>query len=73
MDSFAVVTDHKSLKRVWAKDLPDVQNVRLRCYRERLTGYNFQIEWCEGKTNEIADALSRAPVFSAKKQILQIL
>ena len=29
MDSFTVVTDHKPLKGVWAKDLPDVQNVCL--------------------------------------------
>ena len=47
--------------------MPDVQNVRLRRYRERLTGYTFKIEWREGKTNEIADALSRAPVFPASE------
>ena len=49
------------------KEIPDVENVRLRRYRERLTGYTFQIEWREGKTNEIADALSRAPVFPANE------
>ena len=67
MENFTVVTDHKPLKGVFAKDLPDVQNVRLRRYRERLTGYTFKIEWREGKTNEIADALSRAPVFPASE------
>ena len=63
MDTFKVITDHKPLKGVFQKDLPDVENVRLRRYRKKLTEYNFQIEWREGKLNEIADALSRAPVF----------
>ena len=67
MENFTVVTDHKPLKGVWKKEIPDVENVRLRRYRERLTGYTFQIEWREGKTNEIADALSRAPVFPANE------
>ena len=62
---FTVVTDHKPLKGVFAKELPDIDNIRLRRYRERLTGYNFDISWREGKTNQIADALSRAPVFPA--------
>ena len=30
MENFTVVTDHKPLKGVFAKDLPDFQNVRLR-------------------------------------------
>ena len=67
MENFIVVTDHKPLKGVWKKDLPDIDNVRLRRYRERLNGYTFHIEWREGKTNEIADALSRAPVFPANE------
>ena len=57
-------TFHCSEKKgVWAKELPDIDNIRLRRYRERLTGYNFDLSWQEGKTNQIADALSRAPVF----------
>ena len=67
MDHFTVVTDHKPLKGVWAKELPDIENIRLRRYRERLTGYNFDLSWREGKTNHIADALSRAPVFPANE------
>ena len=63
MDHFTVITDHKPLKGVFAKELPDIENARLRRYRERLTGYNFDLSWREGKTNHIADALSRAPVF----------
>ena len=67
IDHFTVETDHKPLKGVFAKELPDVDNVRLRRYREKLTGYNFDLSWCEGKTNQIADALSRAPVFPASE------
>ena len=63
MENFRVVTDHKPLKGVFSKALPDVENARLRRYRERLTEFTFDIEWREGKSNEIADALSRAPVF----------
>ena len=63
MDHFTVVTDHKPLKGVFAKELPEIENARLRRYRERLTCYNFELSWREGKTNLIADALSRAPVF----------
>ena len=63
MDHFTVITDHKPLKGVFAKELPDIENAIVRRYRERLTGYNFDLSWREGKTNHIADALSRAPVF----------
>ena len=68
MQDFTVVTDHKPLRGMWAKSLADVTNARLQRYREKLTGYNFKIEWREGKTNDIADALSRAPVFPAHEQ-----
>ena len=50
IDHFTVVTDHKPLKGVFAKELPDIENARLRRYRERLTGYNFDLSWREGKT-----------------------
>ena len=62
---FTVVTDHKPLKGVFAKDLSQIENVRLRRYREKLTGYNFNLDWREGKTHFIADALSRAPIFGS--------
>ena len=63
MDHFTVVTDHKPLKGVFSKELPDIENARLCRYRGCLTCYNFDLSWREGKTNHIADALSRAPVF----------
>ena len=68
MEHFTVITDHKPLKGVFGKELCDIENARLRRYRERLTGYSFDIVWREGKTNQIADALSRAPIFPAHEE-----
>ena len=71
MQEFNIITDHKPLIGMWAKSLPEIANVRLQRYKEKLTAYNFKIEWREGKTNEIADALSRAPVFPAPEKELK--
>ena len=68
IQEFHIITDHKPLIGMWAKSLPDIANVRLQRYKEKLTAYNFKIEWREGKSNEIADALSRAPVFPAREE-----
>ena len=62
MKHFEVITDHKSLKGVFAKCLADVQNARLRRYREKLQEYNFTVNWRAGKFNDVADCLSRYPL-----------
>ena len=62
MKWFEVITDHKSLKGVFKKCLSDVQNARLRRYRERLQEYNFTVDWRPGKFNDVADCLSRYPL-----------
>ena len=46
------------------QDLSEVNNARLLRFRERIVNYNFDVKWTPGKTHCIADALSRAPVFS---------
>ena len=61
---FTVVTDHKPLLGTFHKNLQDIDNARLLRFREKLTDYNFDIIWTPGKCHLIADALSRAPVFS---------
>ena len=77
MPSFVVVTDHKPLQGAFVKPLAALQNARLQRIREKLSMYNFQIEWKEGKAHLIADALSRAPYFppdtSSKSQSLAVL
>ncbi len=65
---FHVITDHKPLIGTWKKEIPDIQNVRLRRYREKTQEYSFDLAWREGKLNLMADALSRAPVFPAKEE-----
>ena len=61
---FQVTTDHRPLRWIFTKDLAELTNPRLLRVRERLTNYNFNVEWVAGKTHLIADALSRYPVFS---------
>ena len=58
-----VMTDHKPLKGIWEHELADVTNPRLLRLRLKTLQYNLKIEWTEGKTHYIADALSRYPVF----------
>ncbi|KAD5960424.1 hypothetical protein E3N88_11896 [Mikania micrantha] len=53
---FTVYTDHKSLKYIFGqKEL----NMRQRRWMETLNGYDCEILYQEGKTNVVADALSR--------------
>ena len=58
--NFTVLTDHRPLVGVFKKRDNDT-NARLSRWLERVTAYNFCVEWVEGKTHYIADALSRAP------------
>ena len=55
---FAVYTDHISLK--W---IHTIQNAHGRLHRWSILfqGYNFQVEHLSGKSNVVADALSRRP------------
>ena len=37
--------------------------------REKLVDFNFQVKWVPGKTHDIADALSRVPVFRHEEEV----
>ena len=65
MEHFTIITDHKSLEGVFRKDLSQIENVRLRRFRENLGEFNFTVKWMAGKFNVIADCLSRYPVSPA--------
>jgi hypothetical protein len=65
---FKVVTDHKPLIPMFAMPLGDVENARVLRYREKTTQLSFDVTWSPGKNHEIADALSRAPVFDPQEE-----
>ena len=61
---FEVLTDHRPLMNLFnRKHVQDVRNSRLQRLLEKSAHLNFTVKWIEGKTNVIADALSRALVF----------
>ena len=61
---FEVLTDHKPLVGAFLKPLSELENARLLRFREKLAHYALKVSYVSGKTHLIADALSRAPVFS---------
>ena len=58
---FEVVTDHRPLVGIFAKNLPQIDNSRITRLREKVLDQPFSVKWMAGKENVIADALSRAP------------
>ncbi len=67
-EPFKVITDNRALVGLMAKGLHEIEKSRLLRFRETLSPYRFTIPWAPGKTHQIADAFSRHPVFSLKKQ-----
>ena len=67
-NKFHVVTDHRPLIGIFKKGMNEITNARILRYREQLSPYVFTIEWTEGKTHLIADALSRSPVFQPPEE-----
>ena len=59
---FKVITDHMPLVGLFKRFLDTVPNARLGRFKERVCDYHFIVEWAAGKTNQIADALSRKPL-----------
>merc|ERR1712020_310447 len=66
LQKFKVVTDHNPLVGIFKKDLDGMENKRLQRIRLKLMDYCFEVAWVAGKNHQIADALSRSPVFSPK-------
>ena len=66
INHFEVLTDHRPLVGIFAKNLPQVDNARITRLREKVLDQPFSVKWMAGKENIIADALSRAPGPSSK-------
>lgn len=54
--SFTIITDHKSLKDLMSQS---VQTPEQHIYLSKLIGYDYTIQYKYGKSNVIADALSK--------------
>ena len=52
------------MEGIFRKDLFEIPNPRLQRIREKLVEFNMTVKWVPGKSHFIADALSRAPLFS---------
>ena len=63
VQQFEVWTDHRPLVGAFSKHLHTLTNQRLMRMREKVTSFNFTVIWTPGKNHQIADALSRVPVF----------
>ena len=68
LQKFKVVTDHNPLLGIFKKDLDGMENKRLQRIRLKLMDYCFEVAWVAGKNHQIADALSRSPIFSTKNK-----
>ena len=66
INHFEVLTDHRPLVGIFAKNMPQIDNARITRLHERIMHQPFSVKWMAGKENIIADALSRAPGPSSK-------
>ena len=60
-----VLTDHNNL--CWFMDIKSLSSRQVR-WAQELSKYYFQINYCQGKANEAADALSRFSQRSLNKE-----
>ena len=63
---FVVVTDHKALENISPATAPSRSTDRLVRWILELQGINFRLMHRKGSENDLADALSRAPVGAAE-------
>ena len=63
LPDFTIATDHRPLVGTFTKGISELTNPQLQRLREKVAGYQFTVTYVPGKTHNIADALSRAPIF----------
>ena len=69
LPNFIVATNHSPLVGTFNKGISELTNPRLQRLREKVAGYQFTVKYVPGKTHNIADALSRAPIFPESKYL----
>ena len=67
--TFTEAIDHRPLVATFNKKLADLTNPRLQRLREKIAAYCFKVTYVPGKTHNIADALSRAPIFPGTNEL----
>ena len=65
--SFVILTDHCNLKELMSQV---VQTPQQELYLARLIGYDYTIQYRSGKTNVVADALSRIPEHTVAEYLI---
>lgn len=65
---FTLVTDHKPLTFIKSSE----KNTKILRWRLELENYDYDIIYKEGKTNVVADALSRFPTITAKDKEINV-
>jgi len=55
---FTILTDHRSLKELLSQV---IQTPEQHMYMSRLMGYDYNIQYRSGSTNQVVDGLSRLP------------
>ena len=68
-DDLEVVTDHSSLVGVFNKQISELNNPRLIRLRERCLEFTFRVTWRRGVLNQLADMLSRFPVWPPNDEL----
>ena len=62
LENFTVVTDHRPLISILNKQtLEQISNQRIQRLKEKISRYNLETVWKQGKNHLIPDALSRRP------------
>ena len=69
LPNFPVATDHRPLVGTFKKGISGLTNPRLQRLREKVAGYQFTVKYVPGRTHNIADALSRAPIFPGSEDL----
>ena len=69
LPTFTVATNHRPLVGTFNKNLADLTNPRLQRLREKVAAYCFKVIYVPAKTHNIADALSRAPIFPGTDEL----